>query len=101
MSTQDVIQMEHDYVLGVYSRPEFVLDHGQGCTLYDTDGKAYLDCVSGIAVNSLGYNDPQINQVMQDAMNKGVLHVSNLYHTAPHAQLAKALCETCFADKVH
>ncbi|MEZ4709800.1 MAG: aspartate aminotransferase family protein [Caldilineaceae bacterium] len=101
MSTQDVIQMEHDYVLGVYSRPEFVLDHGQGSTLYDADGKAYLDCVSGIAVNSLGYNDPQINQVMQEAMNKGVLHVSNLYHTAPHAELAKALCETCFADKVH
>src|SRR5690606_13685163 len=56
---------------------------------------------SGIAVNALGYNDAGINQAIQEAASTGVLHVSNLYHSAPHAKLAQLLCETSFADKVH
>jgi predicted acetylornithine/succinylornithine family transaminase len=101
MDSQAVIAMEQEYVLGVYSRPPFVLAGGKGSTLFDTDGNAYIDCVAGIAVNSLGYDDPGINQAIQEAASSGMLHVSNLYHTAPHAQLAKALCERSFADKVH
>ena len=101
MNAQEIIQLEHDYVLGVYTRPDIVFERGEGSTLYDTEGKAYLDLVAGIAVNSLGYDDPGVRQAMQESMATGVLHVSNLYHTAPHAQLAKALCDTCFADKVH
>lgn len=69
--------------------------------LIDSEGNEYLDCVSGIAVNALGYDDPGIKQAIQEAANTGMLHVSNLYHTAPHAQLAKKLCELSFADKVH
>lgn len=98
---QEIIDLEQDYVLGVYSRPPFVLERGEGSVLYDTDGNHYIDCVSGIAVNALGYNDPGINQAIQEATSTGVLHVSNLYHSAPHAQLAKLLCDTSFADKVH
>ena len=101
MDKQAVIEMEQEYVLGVYSRPPFVLAGGKGCTLIDSDGKEYLDCVAGIAVNALGYDDPGIKQAIQEAANTGMLHVSNLYHTAPQAQLAKKLCELSFADKVH
>lgn len=101
IDTQQIIDMEQEYVLGVYSRPPFVIERGQGSTLYDSEGNAYLDCVSGIAVNALGYNDPGIRQAVQEALSSGVLHASNLYHTAPHARLAKLLCETSFADKVH
>ncbi|MBX3052368.1 MAG: aspartate aminotransferase family protein [Caldilineaceae bacterium] len=101
MNTQEVIQNEENYVLGVYSRPPFVLERGQGCTVYDSEGKAYLDCVAGIAVNVLGYSDPGVNQAIAEAAESGLLHVSNLYHTEPHARLAKQLCETSFADKVH
>jgi acetylornithine/N-succinyldiaminopimelate aminotransferase len=101
MDTQAIINLEQDNVLGVYARAPFVLARGEGSTLYDTDGNAYLDCVAGIAVNSLGYNDAGINQAMQDVMASGVLHVSNLYHTEPHARLAQLLCDTSFADKVH
>ena len=100
-NTQEIIDNEHDYVLGVYSRPPFVIARGEGSTLYDTEGHAYLDCCAGIAVNSLGYNDSGIAQAIQESAGTGVMHVSNLYHTAPHAQLAKLLCETSFADKVH
>lgn len=101
MNTQEIIDLEQHYVLGVYSRPPFVIERGQGSTLYDSEGNAYLDCVAGIAVNALGYDDPGITQAVQDALSSGVLHASNLYHTAPHARLAKLLCETSFADKVH
>ncbi|MCL4835257.1 MAG: aspartate aminotransferase family protein [Caldilineaceae bacterium] len=101
MNTQEVIQNEQNYVLGVYSRPPFVLARGQGSTVYDSEGKAYLDCVAGIAVNVLGYSDPGVNQAIAEAAATGMLHVSNLYHTEPHARLAKQLCETSFADKVH
>jgi acetylornithine/N-succinyldiaminopimelate aminotransferase len=92
---------ESDYVLGVYSRPPFVLERGEGSYLYDTAGRAYLDCVAGIAVNVFGYNDPGIQHAIQEAAAGGVLHVSNLYHTEPHIRLARQLCEKSFADKVH
>jgi acetylornithine/N-succinyldiaminopimelate aminotransferase len=101
MNAQEIIDLEHENVLGVYGRPAFVLERGEGCTLYDTEGKAYLDCVAGIAVNALGYNDPGVNRAMQEAGATGMLHVSNLYTTAPQARLAALLCETSFADKVH
>src|SRR5436853_4881042 len=89
MEAQAVIEMEQEYVLGVYGRPPFVLERGEGCTLYDTEGKGYLDLVAGIAVNALGYDDPGLKQAITEATTSGVLHVSNLYHSAPHAQLAK------------
>lgn len=101
MDKQSVIAAEQEYILGVYSRPPFVLAGGEGSTLYDTDGKAYIDCVAGIAVNSLGYNDPGVKQAIQEATNTGMFHVSNLYHTEPQTRLAKFLCENSFADKVH
>jgi acetylornithine/N-succinyldiaminopimelate aminotransferase len=101
MNAQEIIDLEHENVLGVYGRPAFVLERGEGCTLYDTEGKAYLDCVAGIAVNALGYDDPGVNQAMQEAGETGMLHVSNLYTTFPQARLAALLCETSFADKVH
>ncbi len=101
MNTQEIIDLEHETIVGVYGRAPFVLERGQGSTLYDTEGRAYIDCVAGIAVNALGYGDAGIQQAMLEGMQPGVLHVSNLYHTAPHARLAQFLCETSFADKVH
>jgi predicted acetylornithine/succinylornithine family transaminase len=101
MNAQDIIELEHDHVLGVYGRAPFVLERGDGCTLYDTEGKAYLDCVAGIAVNSLGYNDAGIRQSMAQAAATGMIHISNLYHSAPHAKLAQLLVQGSFADKVH
>jgi acetylornithine/N-succinyldiaminopimelate aminotransferase len=95
------VAREQEYVLGVYGRAPFVLVRGEGSTLYDSDGKAYIDCVAGIAVNALGYGDAGIAGAMHEALASGILHVSNLYHTAPHAALAQVLCETSFADKVH
>ena len=97
----DIIQMEHDYLLQVYSRPDIVFTDGRGSTLYDSRGRAYLDCAAGIAVNALGYADPELTEVAQQAA-AGLWHVSNLYHTAPAVRLARLLVETSgFAQRVH
>lgn len=98
--TQEIIDLEQSHVVQSYVRPPFVLERGEGVTLYDTEGNAYIDFVAGIAVNSLGYSDPDVTAAIEKALSKGVLHVSNLYHSAPHAQLAAALCEKSFADRV-
>jgi len=96
---EDTISLEQNFLLGTYARAPFVLDHGEGCWVYDTDGNAYLDCVAGIAVNALGHADPGLIAVLTEQAGK-LWHVSNLYHTAPHARLAQKLCETSFADRV-
>ncbi len=101
MNAYDTIQTEHDTLLQVYSRPDFVLTGGRGSTLVDSEGRAYIDCVAGIAVNALGYGDPELTAVAQEAA-AGLWHVSNLYHTAPATRLAQLLVETSgFAQRVH
>ncbi len=91
--------LDQRYVASTYARAPFVLDHGEGCWVYDTEGKAYLDCVAGIAVNALGHADPGLVSVLTAQATK-LWHVSNLYHTAPQARLAQKLCETSFASRV-
>jgi acetylornithine/N-succinyldiaminopimelate aminotransferase len=71
MNAQEVIELEQSYVLGVYGRAPFVLERGEGSTLYDAEGRAYLDCVAGIAVNALGYNDAGVMQAMSAAAATG------------------------------
>ena len=98
--SHEAIQQEQKYIAHTYSRPPFVLTHGEGMTLYDETGKTYTDFVAGIAVMSLGHSDPHINEVIQDQATK-LIHVSNLYYTAPQGELAQALCEHSFADRVY
>jgi acetylornithine/N-succinyldiaminopimelate aminotransferase len=97
--THHVIVSEHEYVLQTYKRPELVLVGGEGARVFDSEGRTYLDGVGGIAVNALGYRDPQVVAAIQAAAD-GLIHVSNLYHTAPHALLARSLVKRSFADRV-
>jgi acetylornithine/succinyldiaminopimelate/putrescine aminotransferase len=96
---QTTIAQEAQHVVQTYPRPPFVLTHGEGVTLYDSTGNAYLDMVAGIAVNALGYSDPDLTAAIT-AQADQLIHVSNLYHTAPQAKLAAQLCDLSFADKV-
>jgi acetylornithine/N-succinyldiaminopimelate aminotransferase len=95
----DTIALEQSHVVQTYGRPPFVLDRGEGCWVYDTEGHVYLDCVAGIAVNALGHAHPALVAALTAQAGK-LWHVSNLYHTAPQAELAAALCESSFADRV-
>ncbi len=87
-------------LLPIYRRAPVEFVRGRGVELFDADGNAYLDFVSGIAVNALGYDDAGVAAAMREAMASGLLHVSNLYHTAPGRQLADALAERSFASSV-
>ena len=87
-------------LLGVYrpSGPVFVA--GEGCALIAEDGRRWLDFTSGIAVNALGYGDADVADAIRGALSGGVLHTSNLFRTAPAAQLAAWLTAHSFADRV-
>jgi acetylornithine/N-succinyldiaminopimelate aminotransferase len=99
MSADDAIANEQHYMLQTYQRPDFVLDRGEGVYLFDTAGRRYLDCVAGIAVNALGYGDPDVARVITEQA-AGLIHTSNLYHTRPAGELARLLVENSFADRV-
>lgn len=99
-TTDAVVQADREYILQTYARPDFVIARGEGVYLYDTEGQQYLDFVAGIAVNALGYGDPDVIQVIA-AQSAQLIHVSNLYHTAPAGELARMLVESSSAfDKV-
>jgi predicted acetylornithine/succinylornithine family transaminase len=87
-------------LLPVYRRAPLEIARGEGVFVYDADGRAYLDFVSGIAVNVLGYGDDGIRAAIEGALSSGVIHASNLYHTTPARALADALTERSFASKV-
>ena len=99
MTTQETIDLEKKYILQTYGRPDFVLERGEGMHLFDTEGKKYLDFVSGLSVNALGYGNKMISDAAA-AQTEKLIHVSNLYHTIPAPQLAQLLCESSFADRV-
>ena len=98
MRTEEIVALENKYVLQTYGRPEFVLERGNGVYLFDTDGNRYLDFVSGLAVNALGYGDYEVLKAVENQMSK-LMHVSNLYHTIPSNVLAQKLVESSFADR--
>ena len=89
-----------DALLGLYRRAPMEFVRGAGVHLYDTEGTAYLDFTSGIAVNALGYDDPGVKRAILEAVETGVIHTSNLYRTAPGEQLAEKLVRASFADRV-
>jgi acetylornithine/N-succinyldiaminopimelate aminotransferase len=83
----------------VYRRPPVLFVGGQGSWLEDEHGARYLDMTSGIAVNALGHAPPEIVDTLRENAN-GLIHVSNLYHTAPAIDLARALIERSCAHQV-
>jgi acetylornithine/N-succinyldiaminopimelate aminotransferase len=87
-----------DAVLGTYKRSVEMV-RGEGVYLIDSEGNRYLDFVSGIAVNALGYSDAGLVSVMRGAADN-LVHTSNLYWTAPAVRLAAAIVENSFASKV-
>lgn len=82
-----------------YNRFPIVLTKGQGCYLWDTEGRKYIDFVSGIAVCNLGHAHPKISEALSKQADV-LLHVSNLYYTEPQIELAYRLTQNSFADRV-
>jgi acetylornithine aminotransferase len=78
--------------MNTYGRLPIALSHGQGCRVWDTTGKAYIDGLGGIAVNTLGHNHPELVPALQDQLTK-LIHSSNYYHVTGQEQLATKLTE--------
>ncbi len=92
-------ELDQTYIAGTYGRQDVVFVRGEGCSLFDEDGKRYIDMGSGIAVNVFGHGDDAWVKAVTDQVN-ALTHVSNLYYTQPQAKLAKVLCESTKMKKV-
>jgi acetylornithine/N-succinyldiaminopimelate aminotransferase len=80
VSLKDHVQeLEHEYLLQNYARYPILLHRGKGCYVYDSEGRRYLDLISGIGVNSLGYAHPRITKVIRQQAGL-LIHTSNLYY---------------------
>ena len=99
MITGDIIKDSQSYLMNTYSRQPLVLVKGRGATVYDSDGKEYLDFLAGVAVNNLGHCHPRVVVALQKQAQR-LMHVSNHFHIEPQVNLAKALVRSSFADKV-
>jgi acetylornithine aminotransferase len=97
--TNDIKEKANRAMAATYSRFPIVLTQGEGCTLYDENGRTYTDFVAGIAVCNLGHAHPGVAQAIADQARR-LVHVSNLYYTEPQTALAEWLVEHSFADRV-
>ena len=93
-------QMNHaeENILHTYNRFPVMFDHGEGCYLYDTEGKKYLDFAAGIAVNSLGYHYPGYDEVLKAQIDK-LTHISNLYYNEPMSEAGEKLVKASGLSK--
>ena len=87
------------HVMNTYGRLPIALSHGQGCRVWDVNGKEYLDALGGIAVNTLGHNHPVLVPALQDQLSK-LIHTSNYYHIPLQEELAKLLVERSGMENV-
>ncbi|HBJ98523.1 MAG TPA: aspartate aminotransferase family protein [Delftia acidovorans] len=86
------IEAASPHVMNTYGRVPIALERGQGCRVWDVNGKQYLDALGGIAVNTLGHNHPKLVPALQDQVAK-LIHTSNYYHVPGQETLAKLLTE--------
>jgi len=86
------VEAASPHVMNTYGRVPIALSHGQGCRVWDINGKQYLDALAGIAVNTLGHNHPKLVPALQDQLSK-IIHSCNYYHVPGQEQLAKKLVE--------
>ena len=93
MSVNDQwLQRYSDSILGVFGTPPLVLSHGDGCYVWDVDGRRYLDLVGGIAVNALGHGHPALVAAVSKQASEAV-HVSNLFTSPGQVMLAERLLQ--------
>ncbi len=99
MDTKTLLEWSARYHTPNYGRAPICVVRGEGVRLWDTEGREYLDFTAGLAVTALGHCHPRVTGAIREAAAT-LLHVSNLFHTAPQIHLAKLLVEHSFADRV-
>ena len=96
--TAEIMAQADQVIAKTYKRFPIVISNGNGCTLYDTDGRSYTDFVAGIAVCNLGHSHAKLSEALFSQAQK-LWHVSNLYYTKPQVELAGWLVAKSFADR--
>jgi acetylornithine aminotransferase/acetylornithine/N-succinyldiaminopimelate aminotransferase len=99
MNFDQIAEVEKRALIPTYDRLPILAVRGEGCYLYDDRGKKYLDFLSGLAVNALGYAHPEILAVLRDE-SESLLHVSNLLYHPYQAPLAEKLARLAGLDRV-
>jgi len=98
--TTDLLALGRDRYLPVYRQREVVLERGQGARVWDSEGREYIDFSAGIAVCSLGHNDPDLVAALVEQAGR-LWHTSNVFHSEPPLRLAQELVEASrFAERV-
>ncbi|MFP4387977.1 MAG: acetylornithine transaminase [Desulfococcaceae bacterium] len=97
--TKQLMERADAAMAATYARHPLVLERGEGCTVWDTEGRAYTDFIAGIAVCCLGHAHPAVAEAICDQARR-LCHVSNLFYTIPQIELAEWLAARCFADRV-
>ncbi len=95
----NIFEKDNSFIANTYARFPIALESGKGSLVYDNEGKEYIDLSTGIAVNTFGFSDEIWVKAVTDQLTK-IQHASNLYYTAPCAELAKVLCERTGLKKV-
>jgi predicted acetylornithine/succinylornithine family transaminase len=95
---QQIMDLDKRYVLPTYARYPLVITRGKGCYLWDTDGKKYLDLLSGIGVNALGHAHPRIVKIVREQVGR-LVHCSNLYYHEWQGKLAEKLAQVSGLDR--
>lgn len=98
MNSQQWIEKSDRYIMKTYGRYPIVPVRGEGCRLWDADGKEYLDFLGGVAVNNLGHCHPKVVAALQKQAGE-LIHCSNYYQIPQQIELAELLCTHSFADK--
>lgn len=98
-STQEIIKTGKETFQNTYAQLPIVLTGGSGCRVRDLEGNEYLDFVAGIAVNALGYGDPELKEALQEQLSTGLTHCSNLYWNIPSVEAAELIRELSGLDK--
>lgn len=98
MSMNEQMNHAEESILHTYNRFPVMFDHGEGCYLYDTEGKKYLDFAAGIAVNALGYHYPEYDEALKAQIDK-LTHISNLYYNEPMSEAGEKLIKVSGLSK--
>ena len=98
MSMNEQMNHAEESILHTYNRFPVMFDHGEGCYLYDTEGKKYLDFAAGIAVNALGYHYPGYDDAHKSQIDK-LTHISNLYYNEPMSEAGEKLIKASGLSK--
>ncbi len=98
MNSQQWVEKSDKYIMKTYGRYPIVPVRGEGCRLWDADGREYLDFLGGVAVNNLGHCHPNVVAALQKQAAE-LIHCSNYYQIPQQIELAELLCSHSFADK--